>query len=300
MRPHQVQHLGQVHADLDEALQGRNAVGGPAATFIDSVDEAFVLRFAIGALRRDLFGKRHRRWVEAHFLDQLLVVAVGAGEIFLFGDRAHGTIRRIVVDASAVADTQIEDALKIVHSLGLAEQFRPGEGFAGDGGVELTVIVDMLGHLVGFRPFGVVRRLDVVPGELAEALEAKPGTEHGKIVQGFGLLLEGGQLVVHHVHEDEPGFVVLGAFVGEVIASLLGKGFLGDVLALLEAFAMEGDILHEPRIGTVLAHHIGGQVPGTPAGEHAKAAAFGYLVHEFADSTPVAPLELDAAGARLV
>ena len=78
---------------------------------------------------------------------------------------------------------------------------------------------------------GVVLGLDVVPGKLAEAHQAEPGAEQREVVQRLGLVLEGRDLVVHHVHEDQPGLVVLRPLVGERVTALLRQRLLGLVTA---------------------------------------------------------------------
>ena len=83
----------------------------------------------------------------------------------------------------------------------------------------------------------VVFGFDVVPRQLAEAHQPEPGAEQREVVQGVRLVLEGRDLVVDHVHEDQPRLVVLRPLVGERVAALLRERFLGHVFGVLECLS---------------------------------------------------------------
>ena len=79
----------------------------------------------------------------------------------------------------------------------------------------------MLGNFGGFCILGIVFGFHIIPWKFTEPCKPEPRTEHREIMKGLSLFLESGDLVVDHVHKDQPGFVMLGAFVGHCITALL-------------------------------------------------------------------------------
>ena len=106
----------------------------------------------------------------------------------------------------------------------------------------------MLRYLCRLPRLRVVFGFHVIPGKLAESCQSEPGSEHREVMQCFGFLFKCGNLVVYHIHEDQPGFVMLGTFVGHCIPALLCKRFLGDILGIFQPFVLHADVLHELRI----------------------------------------------------
>lgn len=193
-----------------------------------------------------------------------------------------------------ISAPDIEQTLEIVDTLGLQDETFRCQRLARDGGVQVAVVLHMLRNLVRLGILVVVCRFDVVPWQLAQTLESEPGAEHGEVVQRFGLFLEGWKVVVHHVHENEPRFVMLRAFVCQVIAALLSKRFLGDVLGLLEALAMQRDILHQLGIRAKLADEILGKEFDALAGEQTEWLALDHVMENLRCAFPVAPAEVNA------
>ena len=124
--------------------------------------------------------------------------------------------------------------------------------FSGYGLVDIHVVLHVLGHLGRFISLGVISRFNVVPGQFAQTLEPKPGTEHGEVVQGFSFVLESGDVVVYHIHKDQPGFVVLGTLEGKSIATLLRQGFFAHILGIFQTFGFHADVLQELGISAIL------------------------------------------------
>ena len=213
---------------------------------------------------------------------------------------AEGTVGDVVFFPRPLPHSVVEDALVVVHPLGLEDHLFFAERPAGDGFVDVEVVLDMfgdLGCLDAFVPDLVVLRFHVVPRELADSHEGEPEAEVGEVEEGLGLVLEGGDLFVHHVHEDDPCFVVLGALEGEEVPSPLGDGFLTPVLGDLEALSFHADLFHYGSVNTILfgedflhlpdAFAYGGG-EGVPAVHHA--------VDELEEGVFGAETEVEAAG----
>jgi len=185
---------------------------------------------------------------------QLLVVAFLPGEVLLRGYRPERAVGRLVVLSQAAAHAQVEHALEVVNPFGLADEFVVINFLAGHRVEDIHVILDVLGDLGGRVGFVVIRRHNVVPGQFAQAAQAKPGAEHGVVEQGVGFIFEGWDLVVDHVHENQPGFVVLGAFVGEREAALLRQALFVQVFGVFQTFVFHADIFQQLRVCAKALH----------------------------------------------
>ena len=136
--------------------------------------------------------------------------------------------------------------------------------------------------------------------QLAQAVEPEPGAEEREVVQRLGFVLEGGDVVVHHVHEDEPGLVVLRALVGEGEAALLRERLLGHVLRELQALDLHADVREQLGVAPALLDEVLLHARDALAGDEAEALAASHLVHQLHLRLGVAEVELEAAGALLV
>ncbi len=94
-------------------------------------------------------------------------------------------------------------------------------GVPGDGFVDVETVLHVLGTFAASMPLLTRIRLSSGSTSFHRRLHT-PTRENqrrklGKLEQGFRFVFEGGDLFVHHVHEDDPRFVVLGALEGEEV-----------------------------------------------------------------------------------
>ncbi|MPM05727.1 hypothetical protein SDC9_52018 [bioreactor metagenome] len=125
--------------------------------------------------------------------------------------------------AKSLAHADVENALEVIDSFALTDQFFLTEVISGHGFINGHIVVDMFRNFCRFIGLCIIGWFNVVPREFAESLQTKPCTEHREIEQSFGFLFKCRDLVVHHVHEDQPGFVVLRTFVCHGITALLSQ-----------------------------------------------------------------------------
>ncbi|MPM44471.1 hypothetical protein SDC9_91149 [bioreactor metagenome] len=173
---------------------------------------------------------------------------------FVREDGTEGSVGDVVLFPRSLPHPVVEDPLVVVDPLGLEDHVFFAQRCAGDGFVDVKVVLHVLRdfrRFDAFVPDPVVLRLHVVPRELAHSHEGEPEAEVGEVEQGFRFVFEGGDLFVHHVHEDDPRFVVLGALEGEEVPSPLGHGFLAPVLGDFKSLAFHADLFHDFPAGAV-------------------------------------------------
>ena len=108
-------------------------------------------------------------------------------------------------------------------------------------------------------------------------------------MKSFSFFLEGGYLVVDHVHEDEPGFIMLRSLVGQVKTALLGKRFFCDVFRLLQTLTVKSNILEVLRIGSIFSRKILSKILDTHAGQNTETLSVRHVVKNLSCALPVAP-----------
>jgi len=106
----------------------------------------------------------------------------------------------------------------------------------------------MFNNLCRFWIVFIVFRNNIIPGKLAKTAKTKPGSEHGEPVKGFCFVFKAWHEIMNHIKEDKPGFIMLGAFEGKTVASLLCQRFLGNVFREFKAFGFHANILHKGHV----------------------------------------------------
>jgi len=119
-------------------------------------------------------------------------------------------------------------------------------------------------------------------------------------MQRLGLGLERGQLLLDHVHEDQPCLVVLGALHRHAIPALLGQRLLGHVFGDFHPLDFHADILHESGIGAIFLDEQLLHIAHTLPNDQAEALAPRQLVQQLQRHLGVAPGEFQAAGDLVV
>ncbi|OQB01133.1 MAG: hypothetical protein BWY25_01364 [Chloroflexi bacterium ADurb.Bin222] len=198
--------------------------------------------------------------------------------------------------AQPLAQANVEHALQIIYPLGHGDDLLKVYLAARHPGENVHVVLHVMWNFGGFGALRVFGIHHIIPGQLAEATQAEPGAPHGEVVQRLGLVLKSGQLIVHHVHEDEPGLVVLRPFVGERITALLCERFLRHVHGILHALVLHADVVQELRIGAVVLDEVGFGFMDAQSDDLADPFAARQLVERFQGRRRIPEGQLQPAG----
>ena len=175
---------------------------------------------------------------------------------------------------------------------------------AGDGLVDVEVVLDVLGNLGGFYALifqAVVRGLDVVPRQLAEALEREPETEIREEEECLRLVLVGRYLLVDHIHEDEPRLVVLRSLERKEVAAPLRDGFLAAVLGGFEPLADHAYLHHCLHVRAVFLREVLARLlDAVAAGYRELVRPASDAVDEFHNVVLLAEVEVEAVRVLLI
>lgn len=109
---------------------------------------------------------------------------------------------------------QVENALKIVNRFTHGDQVIGRYISSGNSCKVFSIPLHMFDDFCRILCICIILRYDIVPGQLAEVSQPKPGSKLGKPVQGFSLLFKGGYEVVDHIKENQPGPIMLRSFKG--------------------------------------------------------------------------------------
>ena len=235
--------------------------------------------------------------IDAEFFE-FLVKVFGTRVPLVLPHGAEAAVRRFVVLRRAFAHAKVEDALEVVDLLRLFDEAVARQVFAGDRLKDVKVVLEVLryaGRLDTLVFHAVVGGFDVVPRQLTEALQREPETEVREEEERLRLIFVCRELLVDHVHEDEPRLVVLRSLEGEEVAAPLGDRFLAAVLGGLKSLADHADLHHffhvrAVMLGEVFTRHL----DALAAGDREFVFAVGDAVDELHDVGLLSEVEVQA------
>ncbi len=198
--------------------------------------------------------------------------------------------------ARAESQAQVENALKVIDFFRFFDDVLYRDFLAKDPFVKPGVVFHVFRNFGGFFGSLVAFWNNVIPGQLAKAMQAKPGAPHGEVMQRFGFVLKGWQLLVHHFHKYQPGLVMLRTLGCQRIAALLSQRLLRQVFGNLHTFDFHANVAQQFGIRAILLNKEFAHGSHALTDHQAKAFSVGHLVNQLHYHIKVAPGKLQTAG----
>ncbi len=106
-------------------------------------------------------------------LYQLTIVALLTGQIFFFRNRSLGTVWNRIVRTQSLAQTNVENTLEIVDTLGHFNHLIPINLDPSNTIIKIQIVIYVLRYLRRFIGQAVVSRYNIIPRQLAKSQKTK-------------------------------------------------------------------------------------------------------------------------------